>query len=87
MLESALAKAQHADVLVLDVFQSSSLSAPLVRTLRSVHRPVRIIGANKHVKRLLKLSRLDTTCCIVDQTMPLCQPCAAPGIHYVELEL
>lgn len=86
-IQQTLAKAHAADVVVLDLFSSHSVAPAVLTALANLRRPVRVVGASTHWKRVLKISRLDRKFHIIEQTTPLCPPPRSPGLQYVELHL
>ena len=86
-LDKALDRAAQTDLVVLDLFQAHSLSAPVVRALHDFPNRMRIVGANCHMRRILRISGLEERFPVIERSVPLCPPSTHPGIDYAELAL
>ncbi len=86
-IERTVAKAHNADLVALDLFSSQSAAPGVLTALSRLHRPVRVVGASAHWKRMLKISRLDNRFHIIEQAQSLCPPAHSPGLQCVELQL
>lgn len=86
-MQRAVAQAARADLVVLDLFSCHSAAPNVLAALSRVRRPVRVLGASVHWKRLLKISRLDARFDIVAQARSLCPPVESTGLQYTEFLL